>query len=166
MQNTTPTPHISDKSGTKVLPARLNKTLLGILYFVLFVAIIPTWILSYFGYDIDIVTVVSIEFCAAAVLVLGATAQGFARSETLKAAADGNIGLQLRNFAMLAALRAFLVMLLFGALGYDVGFVHTVLACVAPMFVVRFGRLALQKKIGKPALASSSLLHVPAGRQS
>ena len=167
MENTTPTPHIPRKGDEKTIQASLRKILLGVPYIVLFGAIIPTWILSYFDYGIDIVTVFSVHFCASLLLFVGAIAEGFTFTETLKKVdrEDESIVLRLRRYAVRGVLRAFLVMLLFGALGYDVGFMHTVLAYVAPMFVVRFGRLALQKKIGKPTLASS-LLHVPAGRQS
>lgn len=189
MENTTPTPHIPEKldSDSEAVHAAavdelrrnladqnareetskmgLRKVLFGILFYPIYALVVPTWILSYFGYNIGMVTVWSIGLYAFllltlvmllfAVLIKIVTGRAFVDilenwSKDIRGSVKGGLA---KSGQMI--MLAFFAMLVYDARGYAVGFLHIVLAHGAPKFVTDLVRFEIRKKFHKPTESSS-----------
>jgi len=189
MENNTPTPHIPEKldpdseavhaaavdelrrnlanqdAREETPKMGLRKVLFGILYYAIFTLVVPTWILSYFGYDIGIVTVWGIGLCAFLLLTLVMLlfaglikiVTGRAFIDILENWSKDKMGSVKSDLAMSGqrVMLAFFAMLIYDAFGYAVGFLHIVLAHEAPKFVADSVRFKIRKKFHKPTESSS-----------
>lgn len=146
MITTTPTPLTPENSapdGVKLIK-QLGSTILGA---IVFSALVPTWLLTYFGYDISLPLVFSVACGVNGLLAVVAALEGVRPWDESRKHQNEQAGQARKTTGRLArgCLGALLLMLIFGALEIPVGYSHAFLAYVLPSLVWDVVRDAVKK---------------------
>lgn len=115
----------------------LKEVSLNILRLAVLGVLAPTWLLNRFGYDLDIITGWSVFMLSVALLAVYAGLSDGPGAEGMKAIDEHKKKeVFIKRLARIYALRmliAVVIMLVFGALAFNVGFGHILLAYLAPI---------------------------------
>jgi hypothetical protein len=131
----------------------LKKVSLNVLQFAVLGVLAPTWILNRFGYDLDIITVWSVLMLSVILLAVYARLSARLDADAMKAIDERQkketVIKRLSRLYALRILTAVVIMLVFGALEFSVGFGHILLAYLAPLGLRDLVAAAVHKIRGK-----------------
>ena len=142
----------------------LKKVSLNVLEFAVLGVLAPTWLLNRFGYDLDIITAWSVFMISVILLAVYARLSVRLDDDARKAIDESQrketVIKRLSRTYALRMMTAVVIMLVFGALEFNVGFGHILLAYLAPIGLRDLAAAAVHGIRGKSSASTAAGLGV------